>query len=537
MDFGLLPPEVNSSRMYSGPGPESMLAAAAAWDGVAAELTSAAVSYGSVVSTLIVEPWMGPAAAAMAAAATPYVGWLAATAALAKETATQARAAAEAFGTAFAMTVPPSLVAANRSRLMSLVAANILGQNSAAIAATQAEYAEMWAQDAAVMYSYEGASAAASALPPFTPPVQGTGPAGPAAAAAATQAAGAGAVADAQATLAQLPPGILSDILSALAANADPLTSGLLGIASTLNPQVGSAQPIVIPTPIGELDVIALYIASIATGSIALAITNTARPWHIGLYGNAGGLGPTQGHPLSSATDEPEPHWGPFGGAAPVSAGFEADPTFVLHFTNAYEQGDEIVLDGFYEGDPQPLDTGGTKWEKLFRFLALDRLQSRLHRWRLNMVTGAVHEEQLSESITEFGTINADYAASSYRYTYAATGKPSWFLFDGLVKHDLLTGNHECYSFGDGVYGSETAMAPRVGSSAEDDGYLVTLTTDMNDDASYCLVFDAARPGDGPICKLALPERISSGTHSAWVPGAELRRWDHAESPAAAVGL
>lgn len=108
-------------------------------------------------------------------------------------------------------------------------------------------------------------------------------------------------------------PGILSDILSALAANADPLTSGLLGIASTLNPQVGSAQPIVIPTPIGELDVIALYIASIATGSIALAITNTARPWHIGLYGNAGGLGPTQGHPLSSATDEPEPHWGPFG--------------------------------------------------------------------------------------------------------------------------------------------------------------------------------------------------------------------------------
>lgn len=171
----------------------------------------------------------------------------------------------------------------------------------------------MWAQDAAVMYSYEGASAAASALPPFTPPVQGTGPAGPAAAAAATQAAGAGAVADAQATLAQLPPGILSDILSALAANADPLTSGLLGIASTLNPQVGSAQPIVIPTPIGELDVIALYIASIATGSIALAITNTARPWHIGLYGNAGGLGPTQGHPLSSATDEPEPHWGPSG--------------------------------------------------------------------------------------------------------------------------------------------------------------------------------------------------------------------------------
>ena len=144
---------------------------------------------------------------------------------------------------------------------------------------------------------------------------------------------------------------------------------------------------------------------------------------------------------------------------------------------------------------PAASDTGGTKWEKLFRFLALDRLQARLHRWRFNLVTGAVKEEQLSESITEFGTINPDYAAGSYRYTYAATGKPGWFLFDGLVKHDLLTGSQEGISFGDGVYGSETAMAPRVGATGEDDGYLVTLTTDMNADASYCVVFDAARIG------------------------------------------
>ena len=83
----------------------------------------------------------------------------------------------------------------------------------------------------------------------------------------------------------------------------------------------------------------------------------------------------------------------------------------------------------------------------------------------------------------------------------------------------------ERFAFDDGVYGSETAMAPRVGSTGEDDGYLVTLTTDMNADASYCLVFDAARVADGPVCKLALPERISSGTHSTWAAGSELRRW------------
>jgi carotenoid cleavage dioxygenase len=114
------------------------------------------------------------------------------------------------------------------------------------------------------------------------------------------------------------------------------------------------------------------------------------------------------------------------------------------------------------------------------------------------------------------------------------------------VKHDLHTGAEEGFAFEDGVYGSETAMAPRsyvagsptaAGGPAEDDGYLVTLTTDMNDDASYCLVFDAARVADGPVCKLPLPERISSGTHSTWAPGSQLRRWNDADSPATAIGL
>ena len=217
---------------------------------------------------------------------------------------------------------------------------------------------------------------------------------------------------------------------------------------------------------------------------------------------------------------------------------FEADPTFVLHWVNAYEDGDEIVLDGFFESDPTPVDTlTGDKYKKAFRYLALDGLQTNLHRWRFNLVTGETREERLSDSTTEFGMINGSYAGGKYRYTYAATGKPGWFLFDGLVKHDLATGTEERFAFDDGVYGSETAMAPRVGSTAEDDGYLVTLTTDMNADASFCLVFDAARVGDGPVCKLALPERISSGTHSTWAAGSELRRWRETDSAAGAIGL
>lgn len=217
---------------------------------------------------------------------------------------------------------------------------------------------------------------------------------------------------------------------------------------------------------------------------------------------------------------------------------FEADPTYVLHFTNAYEDGDEIILDGFYQGDPEPGDDGvGSKWQRTFRFLALDRMQARLHRWRLNLVTGSCTEEPLSESISEFGMINGSHAGESYRYAYAATAKPGWFLFDGLIRHDVVTGAEQRTTFGDGVYGSETAMAPRIGSRAEDDGYLVTLTTDMNADQSFCLVFDAASLDAGPVCKLQLPERISSGTHSTWVAGSELRRWHTTDRAAEAIGL
>ena len=178
MDYGALPPEINSARMYAGPGAGSMLVAAAAWDGLAADLNSTAASYGSVISGLTDESWQGPASTSMAAAATPYVTWMSATAAQVEQVANQARAAAAAYEAAFAMTVPPTVVAANRAQLMALIATNFLGQNTAAIMATEAHYGEMWAQDAAAMYGYAANSAAASTLAPFTPPKSTTNPAG-----------------------------------------------------------------------------------------------------------------------------------------------------------------------------------------------------------------------------------------------------------------------------------------------------------------------------------------------------------------------
>jgi PPE-repeat protein len=188
MDFAALPPEINSGRMYAGAGPGPLLAAAAAWDDLASELGSNASSYQSVISGLG-SSWQGPSSTSMAAAAAPYVSWMTATAAQAEETANQARAAVASYEAAFAATVPPPVIVANRTLLMTLIATNILGQNTPAIAATEAHYMEMWAQDAAAMYGYAGSSAAATQLTPFTEPPQTTNAAAePMQAAAATQA-------------------------------------------------------------------------------------------------------------------------------------------------------------------------------------------------------------------------------------------------------------------------------------------------------------------------------------------------------------
>ncbi|HXS85700.1 MAG TPA: PPE domain-containing protein [Mycobacterium sp.] len=185
MDFGFYPPEINSGRMYTGPGSGPMMAAAQAWTALADQLYTAAGGYQSVVSELASGAWSGPSSVSMNAAAASFVEWLSATAAQAEESATQAQAAAAGYETAFALTVPPPVIAANRSLLAALVATNFFGQNTPAIAATEIHYAEIWAQDAVAMYGYAASSAAATTLAPFQQPQQNTDPGSSASQAAA----------------------------------------------------------------------------------------------------------------------------------------------------------------------------------------------------------------------------------------------------------------------------------------------------------------------------------------------------------------
>jgi PPE-repeat protein len=270
MDFALLPPEINSARMYVGPGSGPMTAAASAWDALAAELQSTASWYESAVAGLIAGSWLGPSATTMAAAAAPYVAWMRATAAQAEQTANQATAAAAAYDAAFAETVPPPVVAANRSMLMTLVATNVFGQNTPAIAMTETQYAEMWAQDAGAMYSYAGASASATSLTTFSSPPSTTNSAG--------QAGQAAAVAQAASTSAGKVQGAVSSIQQTFAATP----AALNGLAAPA-PAAAALSPLELINLLGSLSGIFVDPELSAAGlSADTVLGTTALPYDVG---------------------------------------------------------------------------------------------------------------------------------------------------------------------------------------------------------------------------------------------------------------
>ncbi|HQT54878.1 MAG TPA: carotenoid oxygenase family protein, partial [Phenylobacterium sp.] len=199
---------------------------------------------------------------------------------------------------------------------------------------------------------------------------------------------------------------------------------------------------------------------------------------------------------------------------------FEAAPTYVLHWLNAYEEGDEIVLDGYFQEDPtpEPNKDAPPGFEHMMAYLDESRFKPKLHRWRFNLKTGETTEGHLDDRILEFGMINARYAGRKYRYAYSTVAEVGWFLFRGFVKHDLETGESSEFILPEGVYASEAPFCPRVGAVDEDDGYLVSFLTDENAGTSECILLDAKDIAAGPVCRIRLPHKLCSGTHAVWAP-------------------
>ena len=205
---------------------------------------------------------------------------------------------------------------------------------------------------------------------------------------------------------------------------------------------------------------------------------------------------------------------------------FEAQPCYLLHLSNSYETGDEIVMEGCIQTNPIPeishLPREG--YARMIALLDMHQQETRMHRWRFNLKTGETKEEDLDDEVTEFPMVNGRYKGRPYRYSYNAYATPGFWLLDGLKKFDLQTGKHQSWRAPKGCYASETPFAPRDNATAEDDGYLVTFLTNTETQRGECAVFDARDITQGPICRIILPGHVPMGAHAYWMPATDSQR-------------
>ncbi len=198
---------------------------------------------------------------------------------------------------------------------------------------------------------------------------------------------------------------------------------------------------------------------------------------------------------------------------------FEADPCYIYHAINSWEEEQEIVLDVCRMSTPVPSKEIRQRLSGPYgAMLAWLKLDACYHRYRFNLETGETKEETLDDLLSEFPVINNRYSGLSSRYSYHVTlAETDVILFDGLVKIDSIEGTRQGYKFPKGNFGSELQFAPRNNSLLEDDGYLITFVTNMISNKGEIQIFPAEDLSKGPLCRLIVPQQIPPGFHSSFV--------------------
>jgi len=193
---------------------------------------------------------------------------------------------------------------------------------------------------------------------------------------------------------------------------------------------------------------------------------------------------------------------------------FDVETGVVVHTANAWDDGDEVVLQASRSKTADIAGAGTSKGNNL------QDNQGLLYEWRINLKTGLVAERTLSDIPCDFTRVNDNYACYRTRYLYAGvfnTERP--FTFDGIMKYDNDTGVTTEFQYGVNRHGGEAVFAPRTGTGSEDDGYLVCFIHDEAKNQSECLIIDAQNLSAGPVATVIMPFRVPYGFHAGWVSG------------------
>lgn len=188
---------------------------------------------------------------------------------------------------------------------------------------------------------------------------------------------------------------------------------------------------------------------------------------------------------------------------------FDINPCYVFHPMNAYEEGDNIVLDV-------------ARFSHIWRESSMDFPPPMLWRWTIDTKSGKVHEEQIDDRPAEFPRVADHVVGLKHRYGYMMSmsntnnADPSKSS-GGILKYDRQTGQRTDIELGTGRVGGEPVFAPAAGAQAEDDGYLMTYVYDADSDASSLVIMDAATMDNTPVATIELP-RVPNGFHGSWIP-------------------
>ena len=191
---------------------------------------------------------------------------------------------------------------------------------------------------------------------------------------------------------------------------------------------------------------------------------------------------------------------------------FDVETGVVIHTANAWDEGDEVVLQASRSNTADIAGAGTSEGNNL------QENQGRLYEWRINLETGAISERILSETPCDFTRVNDEYACHKTRYVYAGIfNTERAFTFDGVMKFDNESGITSQYLYGPHRHGGEAVFAPKAGAISEDDGYLVCFVHDEAETQSECQIIDARNITAGPVATIIMPFRVPYGFHAGWV--------------------